>query len=178
MEKVGIGSRIEHKSFGLGVVVEVDGDIFTIYFNESGDVKEINREFEGLSLHHKVALDIVPIDISDIENAVERAFRKVPKNDIPIVEMGERWLGGTVTLTPGLDGLQSKDVPMDTFFNKIIMIRERLRVLEQNINNHEKLNETEKIHLQQYITRSYGSLTTFNILFADKQDHFKGFGKS
>ena len=63
-------------------------------------------------------------------------------------------------------------------FNKIIMIRERLRVLEQNINNHEKLNETEKIHLQQYITRSYGSLTTFNILFADKQDHFKGFGKS
>jgi len=73
--------------------------------------------------------------------------------------------------------MQGKEIPIRTFFNKIIMVRERLRVLEQNINNHEKLDEADKLHLQQYLTRAYGSLTTFNVLFSEKEDHFKGAGK-
>jgi superoxide dismutase len=86
-------------------------------------------------------------------------------------------MGGKVTFYPSDPSLQEKEVPMNTFFHKIVMVRERLRVLEQNINNHPKLDDEDRINLQQYITRAYGSLTTFNILFAYKEDHFKGSGK-
>jgi len=75
-------------------------------------------------------------------------------------------------LKPGEEDLQSKEIPIDTFFHKIVMVRDRLRVLEQNINSHEKLSDSDKVHLQQYVSRIYGSLTTFNILFAKKEDHF------
>jgi hypothetical protein len=178
MERVGIGSQIEHRSFGRGVVVDIIDNSYTIYFNESGDVKEINRDFDGLSILEKVAPDIVPIDLADIEKVVEKVVSRNSRTQKSEVEMAGKWIGGTLNMLPGSTDLQGKEVPIDTFFNKIIMVRERLRVLEQNINNHEKLNEEDKIHLQQYITRAYGSLTTFNILFAQKEDHFKGMGKS
>lgn len=90
------------------------------------------------------------------------------------VEMGDRWRGGTLSLVPANRELQSKDLPIEMFFKKIIMLRERLRVLEQKINNHKTLEQDEKIELQQYLTRCYGSLTTFNVLFADKDDYFVG----
>ena len=90
--------------------------------------------------------------------------------------MHKRWLGGTVTLTPGKEGVQSREIPIETFIKKIIGIREKLRVLEQKINNHPKLDSADKLELQAYLTRSYGSLTTFNALFADKASHFVGSG--
>ena len=90
------------------------------------------------------------------------------------VAIAPRWKGGTLVLRPGKPGLQSKEVPIDSFFNKIIMIRDRLRVLEAKINAHPALSHTDKIELQQYITRCYGSLTTFNILLADERDRFRG----
>jgi len=88
-------------------------------------------------------------------------------------EMGLRWKEGTLVLKPSSEDNQPKEVPLDTFFRKIVMIRDRLRVLEAKINGHDKLQEQEKVELQSYISKCYGTLTTFNILFQDKKDHFK-----
>jgi hypothetical protein len=89
-----------------------------------------------------------------------------------------RWEGGTIVLKPGKPGLQEKEIPIETFFRKIVMIRDRLRVLEQHVNANEKLTDTDKLGLQQYITRCYGSLTTFNMLFESREDWFVGEKKS
>ena len=91
-----------------------------------------------------------------------------------VVELGEKWHGGTMLLQPANKELKPKEIPIEDFFHKIVMLRDRLRVLEQNINSHKVLTDEEKVDLQQYITRIYGSLTTFNILFADKEDYFVG----
>ena len=88
--------------------------------------------------------------------------------------LADRWAGGQLVLRPGKAGTQEKVVPIDSFFRKIVMVRERLRVLEQRINNHPKLNDTDRLELQDYITRVYGSLTTFNVLFAEPEDRFTG----
>lgn len=90
------------------------------------------------------------------------------------VPIAERWRGGTLILEPSNKDIQSKEVPLDSFFHKIVMIRNQLRVLESKINANEKLDDAEKVEMQQYITRCYGSLTTFNVLFAEKQDRFVG----
>lgn len=88
--------------------------------------------------------------------------------------IGAKWEGGTIVLKPGKPGLQEKEVPIDAFFHKIVMVRDRLRVLEQQINTNDKLTDAEKVSLQQYITRCYGSLTTFNVLFDSRDDWFVG----
>jgi hypothetical protein len=87
-------------------------------------------------------------------------------------ELGRRWEGGKLVLCPADESLQAKELPLETLFHKIVMLRDRLRVLEARINSHEKLSEADKLELQGYVSKCYGTLTTFNALFADKADHF------
>lgn len=111
---------------------------------------------------------------------VESVFRKLLKrySDISeVVNIGDKWKGGTLELHPSDSGLKSKEIPIDAFFHKIVMVRDRVRVMEQKINSSKNLDDQEKVDLQQYISRIYGSLTTFNVLFKNKEQQFKGAGK-
>lgn len=108
-----------------------------------------------------------------------RVLREVLAEELGVgeVEMGGRWQGGEIVLRPGKAGTAEKRVPLDAFFHKIVMVRDKLRVLEQKINSHEGLTDADKVQLQAYITGCYGSLTTFNVLFARREDGFIGAGK-
>jgi hypothetical protein len=90
------------------------------------------------------------------------------------VRLAPKWEGGTVLLQPGSPDVQAKELPIDALFHKVVMVRDRLRVLEQKVNAHPKLSDAEKVEMQQYVTRCYGSLTSFNLLFADRDDQFVG----
>jgi hypothetical protein len=105
-----------------------------------------------------------------------RVLRDVLQDELGVrpVDLGGRWMGGEVVLKPGKEGTAEKSIPIEALFHKIVMIRDRLRVLEQRINAHPKLSEEEKLQMQQYVTQCYGSLTTFNVLFADRRDAFVG----
>lgn len=118
-----------------------------------------------------------PMDLDGDEMDIEMLLRRVIREEIGLspVAPAEKWRGGELVLKPGKPGVQDKSVPIDTFFHKVVMLRNRLRVLEQKINA-SKLPDDEKVDLQSYITGCYGSLTTFNVLFADEADKFKGGG--
>jgi hypothetical protein len=103
-----------------------------------------------------------------------QAIREALHDETAEVRLAPKWEGGVVVLKPGDPALQPKEIPIDGLLHKVIMIRDRLRVLEQRINSNEKLSDAEKVDLQQYVTRCYGSLTTFNLLFRDERDRFVG----
>lgn len=167
---LGIGARIKHPTFGEGIVVGMDVSTLDVFFKHEGD-KEISRNFEGLKILESPQEVDASLDIKTVEAALKRVLKEMTGISHP-VELGGKWEGGTLIMKPGVADMQSKEIPIDVFFNKIVMVRDRLRVLEQNINSNDKLTNEDKVHLQQYISRIYGSLTTFNILFADKADHF------
>lgn len=173
MEEIvlGIGSRVKHPDYGLGVVIQVRMDAYEITFIESG-TRRILRTYQWLEVidQEEVETDLVSFA------QVERMFRKVMREMTDIsetVQIADKWLGGTVIFEPGRKDLKGKEMPIDAFFHKIVMLRDRLRVMEQRINS-SNLGEDEKINLQQYITKIYGTLTSFNILFAEKEHYFVG----
>lgn len=110
----------------------------------------------------------------DLESALRRVIRE--ETGWTPVAPSEKWRGGELVLRPGRPGLQEKSWPIEAFFHKVVMIRNRLRTLEQQINGSD-LPEDAKIRLQGYVTACYGSLTSFNVLFADEEDRFHGAGQ-
>jgi hypothetical protein len=116
----------------------------------------------------------VPLDDEDIRKIVQAVRAVLNAEQSVSGAIGERWAGGQVVLKPGRAGTQEKVVQIEVFFRKLVAVRERLRVLEQRINSHPKLADADRVQLQDYITRAYGSLTTFNVLFADEEDRFVG----
>jgi hypothetical protein len=119
----------------------------------------------------------LPEELLDMDaDEFREVLRAVIRDELGVTEvrLGGRWDGGEVILKPGKDGTQEKRIPIEALFGKVVMIRDKLRVLEQKINGHGKLSAEEKVQMQQYITGCYGSLTTFNVLFAEKDDQFVG----
>jgi hypothetical protein len=120
-------------------------------------------------------LSPLPEELTDMtREEFAEAIREALRDEGTEVRLAPKWEGGTVVLKPGDPGTQPKEIPIDALLHKIVMIRDRLRVLEQKINGHEKLSDAEKVDIQQYVTRCYGSLTTFNLLFRDEKDRFVG----
>jgi hypothetical protein len=176
MEKItlGIGSRVEHPHFGKGVIVDQALEFYLIWFKSQGGTKSISKDYADLKILEAAdGTHIETITIADIEQALKNILDQ-RLHEIQIVPMGLRWNRGKLIMKPGDDSLQPKEVPIETFFHKIVMVRDRLRLVEQKINSHKTLTEEEKIDLQQYITASYGSLTTFNVLFKEQHHQFKG----
>ena len=116
----------------------------------------------------------MPLDDEDIRKIVQAVRAVLNAEQSVSGAIGERWTGGQLVMKPGKAGTQEKTVPIEAFFRKIVAVRERLRVLEQRINTHPKLTDEDRLQLQDYITRAYGSLTTFNVLFAEGEDRFVG----
>ena len=167
----GIGSRVKHPQFGKGVIIQIRSDAWEISFIDTG-IRLINRDFEGLEMIEVVE---TPSDITTYEK-LERSLIRVLRQFSDIqetVKLGGKWTGGKLIMVPGDKDLKEKEVPIEVFFHKIVMVRDRLRVLEQKINA-SALTDEEKVEMQQYITRIYGSLTTFNVLFKNKEDQFTG----
>ena len=169
---LGIGTRLQHTKYGPGVIIGVQYAVYLISFINHG-TKEIDKTDTDLD-------EIIPENITvEIETVseTEKSLLKILRlwgNVDEVVPLGERWTGGTLLLQPADKSLKPKEIPMADFFHKIVLLRDRLRVLEQNINSHKKLSDEEKVNIQQYITRCYGSLTTFNVLFKDKEHWFVG----
>ena len=170
MELLGVGSRITHPSYGTGVVVRLHKRVYDVCFVDHG-IKIVAKDFE-VEVIERIEPDY-NVSFSEAEDALIKILREW--SDVTeTVTMGDKWKNGTMVLRPGEKGLKENEVPIDVFFNKIVMLRDRLRVMEQKINAHKVLTNEEKVDLQQYITRIYGSLTTFNVLFKHKGDQFEG----
>lgn len=172
-EVLGIGSRVNHPEYGQGVVIQVKSNSYIITFMEFGN-REILKTFEGLDVIDLLEPDEDMVSLEMIEQSLKRILRTFA--DITeIVPIADKYKGGTLVLKPSNPELKPYEMPISNFFNKIILIRDRLRVMEQKINS-SSIDEDEKIVLQQYITRCYGSLTSFNILFKNKSQFFVGEG--
>jgi len=170
MKLLGIGSRINHAEYGKGVVTNVSSKDYWVTFIDGGlETIAIDSEFEVIDAAEN---EVDTISFYDVETSLLSILKKWNGLGEPVA-IGDKWKGGNMKLEPGQAGLAHKDVPVDVFFHKIVMLRDRLRVMEQKINA-SNLEEIEKVELQQYITRIYGSLTTFNVLFKSQSDYFVG----
>ena len=169
---LGIGTRLQHTQYGPGVIVGVKYATYLISFINHG-VKEIDKNDTHLE---QIIPENVTVEI-ETHSEVEKSVLKILRlwgGIAEVVKLGDRWEKGTLILQPADRSLKPKEIPIEDFFHKIVMLRDRLRVMEQQINAHKILTDEDKVNLQQYITRIYGSLTTFNVLFKNKEQWFVG----
>ena len=174
MDNLQIGTVVSHYRYGDGVVYKVNLTSYDIIFEHGGKMQmsKSNPDIELVQASTRET-ESPGIKLEEIEEVMTYILEKF--NGISYkVPLGSKWSGGTMSLQPANKDLKPKELPIESFFHKIVMVRDRLRVLEQNINSHPKLSDEDKINMQQYITRTYGSLTTFNVLFENKGDYFVG----
>jgi hypothetical protein len=175
MKELTVGTHIKHTGYGEGIVSKVNITNYEVFFEKVGrvTVSKQSDEFDIINQAPAVNASQASFTIQQLEESICYVLDKyigLPEE----VELGSRWIGGKLILKPGKSDLQEKEIPIEIFFHKIVMMRDKLRVLEQNINSHPILTDEEKVNLQQYISRIYGSFTSFNILFNNKEDYFSG----
>ena len=174
IEVMHIGMKVRHPQYGVGIVKALSERAAEVRFEDvartidpdlSGATPaEPQAGVSGLEMPLKQFVEMT------VENALDQLGLERP--DAVIEQLGARWHKGKMVLHPADPTLTTKEVPLEVFFHKVVGVRNQLRVLEQKINGHPTLSDGEKIEMQQYITRSYGSLTTFNLLFKSKEDQF------
>lgn len=177
MEVLCIGARVQHPHYGKGVVVETATEFYTIWFKTPNTAKSIAKDYADLTVLENTGTLSAEggISLADIEQALDNILNQ-RLHEFQMVPMATKWNDGTMLLQPKDESLQAKEIPIDVFFHKIVMVRDRIRLIEQKINAHKVLTDAEKVEMQQYITAIYGSLTTFNVLFKETVHQFKGSG--
>ena len=179
IEALHVGLRIRHPQYGLGTVKTIGEKSAEIRFDDA--LRTVEPELSGITTAEP-GISISGLEqplkqfvASTIESVIDRLGYEKP--DVVIEQLGPRWHKGKMVLHPADPTLQTKEVPLEVFFHKLVGVRNQLRVLEQKINGHPSLSDGDKVEMQQYITRSYGSLTTFNLLFKQKEDQFSSKGE-
>lgn len=170
--KLGIGTRLQHTQFGPGVIVGVRYATYLVSFINMG-LKEVDKTDTKLEEFKPENVTAEIETHSDVERSLLKILR-LWSDASEVVPLGDKWRNGMMLLQPADKAQKPKEVPIDAFFHKVVMLRDRLRVMEQQINAHKILSDEDKVNLQQYITRIYGSLTTFNVLFRNKEQWFVG----
>jgi hypothetical protein len=180
IESLHIGQRVRHPQYGSGTVKTISETVADIQFDD-GSKRSVAPEPSDLSpLDPQASVSGLDVPLKQFVNeTVEAAIAKLglEKPDTVVDQLGARWHNGKIVLHPSDPTLQTKEIPLEVFFHKIIGVRNQLRVLEQKVNAHNALTDGDKVEMQQYISRCYGSLTTFNLLFKNKEDQFSSKGE-
>lgn len=176
IEALHVGMKVRHPQYGVGTVKTISEQTAEIRFDDGQRTvapepagllpAEAQVEVSGLSQPLKLFVE------ETVGAAISALGLEPP--DFIAEELGARWQNGKLVMHPADPTLQTKEVPLEVFFHKIVMMRNNLRVLEQKVNAHDRLNDAEKVEMQQYITKCYGSMTTFNVLFRHKEGQFGG----
>jgi hypothetical protein len=174
-----VGMKVKHPQYGIGTIKSISEHTADIRFDDQlRTISPEHTELEPGEPQAEISGLNVPLSTL-IAETVHRLTRdlNLERDDSEVVEqIGSRWNNGTMILKPADASLQPKEIPLETFFHKIVMMRNNFRVLEQKINSHPQLSDAEKFDMQQYISKCYGSMTTFNILFKREEDQFRSKG--
>jgi len=174
LESLHVGMRVRHPQYGLGTVKTISETTAEVQFNDGK--RAVAPDASGLEPGEpQAAITGLDLPLSQlIQQTVAAAIDGLglEKPDAVVEQLGTRWHRGKIVLHPSDPTLQTKEVPLEVLFHKVVGIRNQLRVLEQKINAHPTLTDADKVEMQQYVTRCYGSLTTFNLLFRNKEDQF------